>query len=270
MLQEAIDFRDESQALYDLAAPLSKQDFDKPTGFKQWTLNDIIAHLHYFNMLADYSMHDESRFASDYAKLTALRQNGESMVTATDKMLDGLKGQPLLLAWRTYYDSMADSWVNADPKRRLQWVGPTMSVRSSMTARLMETWSHAQAVYDMLGTDRQEDDRIKSVAVIGVNTFAWTFVNRKLDVPANPPYLRLSAPSGAIWEWNPPSDDNRIEGLAVEFCQVVTQTRNIADTQLKTTGQTATDWMAFAQCFAGPPQDPPAPGTRKRAASTDA
>ena len=34
------------------------------------------------------------------------------------------------------------------------------------------------------------------------------------------------------------------------------------DTTLKATGDTATRWMAMAQCFAGPPEDPPPPGTR--------
>ena len=37
---------------------------------------------------------------------------------------------------------------------------------------------------------------------------------------------------------------------------------NIKDTSLITEGQPAEDWMKFAQCFAGPPMDPPAKGTR--------
>ena len=56
---------------------------------------------------------------------------------------------------------------------------------------------------------------------------------------------------------------NRIEGQASEFCQVVTQVRNIADTSLRVTGDPATRWMAIAQCFAGPPVDPPAKGVRR-------
>ena len=44
----------------------------------------------------------------------------------------------------------------------------------------------------------------KNVAVIGINTFGWTFRNRSLPVPSEPPYVRLSAPSGEVWEWNPP------------------------------------------------------------------
>jgi len=53
-----------------------------------------------------------------------------------------------------------------------------------------------------------------------------------------------------------------VAGDATEFCQVVTQTRNVADTRLDVKGETAVRWMAMAQCFAGPPEDPPEPGTR--------
>jgi uncharacterized protein (TIGR03084 family) len=159
---------------------------------------------------------------------------------------------------------MAGRFADADPKKRVKWVGPDMSVLSSITARLMETWAHSQAIYDLLGKERSDKDRIKNVAVIGINTFGWTFANRGLLVPADRPYVRLGASSGATWEWGQPSEDNFIEGSAVEFCQVVTQVRNIADTKLHVIGETATSWLAIAQCFAGPPENPPLPGTRFR------
>jgi len=109
---------------------------------------------------------------------------------------------------------------------------------------------------------RIESDRIRNIAVMGVNTFAWSFSNRGLAVPPNRPALNLQAPSGADWEWPSVPEAGRIEGSAVEFCRVVTQTRNIADTDLVLTGKVAREWMSIAQCFAGPPEDPPAPGTR--------
>jgi hypothetical protein len=56
--------------------------------------------------------------------------------------------------------------------------------------------------------------------------------------------------------------NNCIEGREVEFGQVVTQTRNIPDTSLRVIGEPARCWMAIAQCFAGPPEDPPAPRAR--------
>lgn len=265
MLSQAVDFRDESEALYKILEPLSEEDFERKTLFKEWTLNDILQHLHFFNYAAELSRTDEERFLKEYGELKGMEAKGKSMVEATNIMLDGLRGRKLLQAWRDYYVDVADRWVEADPKQRVKWAGPDMSVRSSVTARLMETWSHAQAIYDLLGIERENTDLIKNVVVIGVNTFGWTFVNRGEEVPSEIPYIKLTAPSGELWEWNDPSETNYIEGSAAEFSQVVTQTRNIGDTSLTVVGEPATKWMAVAQCFAGPPRNPPAVGQRRAA-----
>lgn len=79
------------------------------------------------------------------------------------------------------------------------------------------------------------------------------------------PFVKLTAPSGEVWSFGEENASNRIEGNASEFCQVVTQTRNIKDTVLTVIGPVAEDWMSKAQCFAGGRNDPPAPGTRFRA-----
>ena len=157
---------------------------------------------------------------------------------------------------------MSERFYNANPKARVPWAGPDMSVRSSITARVMETWAHGQEVFDLLGVVRNNTDRIKNVVVLGLNTFLWAFSLHGLDAPDSMPYLRLMAPSGEQWEWGDVSTDNLIEGSAEEFCQVVTQVRNIRDTRLNVIGDTANQWMAIAQCFVGPPEQPPAVGTR--------
>ena len=60
-------------------------------------------------------------------------------------------------------------------------MGPDMSVRSSISARHMETWAHAQAIYDALGVDRVNEDRIKNIVIIGNNTFKYCFtINKKI------------------------------------------------------------------------------------------
>jgi uncharacterized protein (TIGR03084 family) len=137
-----------------------------------------------------------------------------------------------------------------------------MSTQSSITARLMETWSHAQAIYDALGIERINADRIHSIAELGVRTYRWTFANRQMEAPMPKPHIRLTAPSGAVWTWNEESDTDYVSGDATEFCQVVTQSRNIADTHLTVKGDSANAWMPIAQCFAGPVETPPAQGKR--------
>jgi pimeloyl-ACP methyl ester carboxylesterase len=44
---------------------------------------------------------------------------------------------------------------------------------------------YGQAVYDLLGQGRRNTDRIKNIAVRGINTFGWTFTNRGLKTFAH-------------------------------------------------------------------------------------
>ena len=143
-------------------------------------------------------------------------------------------------------------------------MGPDMSARSSISARHMETWAHAQELYDTLGVDRINEDRIKNIVIIGNNTFKYCFTINKRELPEETPRLELTAPSGEVWEFNNPSNENKISGKAEEFCQVVTQVRNIEDVNLNVSGDIANDWMSIAQCFAGGAETPPQPGTRKK------
>ncbi len=262
MFQQPYDFRDESDALHALLEPLSDADLQRKTQFKGWSIHDVLAHLHLFNWAADLALRDGDAFQSFWKKMSAGIAKGRTLVQLTDEWLEGARDRKVLELWGAFYPDMAERFAAADPRARVPWAGPDMSVRSSITARLMETWAHGQEVYDLLGVERVDTDRIRNIAHLGVQTFAWTFVNRKLEVPSPVPRVRLRAPSGAVWEWNPEVESDLVEGDATEFCQVVTQVRNLADTRLRVEGEIARRWMSIAQCFAGPVSDPPAPGTR--------
>ena len=261
IMQQAYDFRDECEALSVLLAPLSDADFETPTQFKGWTINNIIRHLHVWNIAADLALSDEAAFGKFIVSMMAGIRGGK-LPDFEAEYLGGLSGQELVAIWAAKYHAMTPRFASADPKHRVKWVGPDMRVISSITARLMETWSHAQAIFDVLGVERVDADRIGNIVRLGVNTYGFTWKNRRIDPPGPMSQLRLTAPSGAIWEYGEPSDSGFITGSATEFCQVVTQCRNIADTSLEVSGEVAQQWMAVAQCFAGPPQDPPVPGVR--------
>jgi uncharacterized protein (TIGR03084 family) len=262
MLDQALDFRDESDDLFALLDGIDDSGWARETQFKRWTPNDIVAHLHMGNYAADLSLKDPDEFGAFVRRLAELGRGRAGHLDATHAWLGGVKNHDLLIQWRDFCHETAGRFMVAEPKQRVKWFGPDMSVLSSISARLMETWAHGQAVYDLFGKTRIDGDRIKNVAVIGINTFGWTFDNRGIARPGPRPTVRLTAPSGALWEWPQAGSGDLIEGAATEFCQVVAQTRNIIDTSLEVVGETATSWMMIAQCFAGPPENPPPPGTR--------
>jgi hypothetical protein len=66
--------------------------------------------------------------------------------------------------------------------------------------------------------------------------------------------IALDPPGGGDpWTWNDPASPDRVCGPALDFCLVVTQRRHRAHASLVVEGPLATEWMAIAQAFAGPP-----------------
>ncbi|WP_027243298.1 TIGR03084 family metal-binding protein [Leisingera daeponensis] len=261
-MQQAEDFRAESRALAAILADLPEAAFHKATQFKDWTIDHVLGHLHLFNAAAEASLQGEDAFAAFIAPVLQDMQAGRTILECQFPWLGGLSGRALFHAWREGAERCADAYAAADPKRRLKWIGPDMSALSAITARQMETWAHGQEVFDLLGLQRQDHDRIRNIAHLGVATYGWSFANRGLQVPEPAPFVQLTGPSGAVWEWNEPQDGNSVKGSAVEFAQVVTQVRNAGDTSLQAEGAAAQEWMRIAQCFAGPPETPPGKGSR--------
>lgn len=258
-MEQAADFLAETQALAGLLAPLPDEAFDEATQFKGWTLNDVVRHLHFWNRAAGLQLTNETELVRLLGAV-----DGAGGMRAVERGTVPEAGQALRAAWLRTAGEIADIYATADPKARLKWAGPDMSARSSITARLMETWAHGQEVYDHLGVERVDHARIRNIAHLGVSTFGWTYQVRRMELPPVAPFVRLTAPSGAIWTWGQEGNVNSVSGSATEFCQVVTQVRNLADTKLDVRGPVATQWMGMAQCFAGAAEPPPAPGTRFR------
>ena len=257
------DLRAEYSELAALARTLTPAQWRLKSEFYGWTPWDEIAHLCYFDETGLQSATDPDAFARDTAALNALLATGKEISVIAREKYGHLDGRALLSHWEPLSGQLADALALLDPKARLPWYGPSMSARSFATARLMETWAHGQDVWDLVARRRPATARLKHIAHIGVTTFGWTFVNRKLPVPAVVPHVELDAPEGGVWAWGDPASPEFVRGTAEDFCLLVTQRRNLADTGLGYSGGSARQWLSMAQCFAGPPADAPAPGTRK-------
>ena len=260
-LSEAADFRDDSLELFALVNTLAPADFERGAQFKDWTVNDVLVHLHFWNMAVDLSLRDEAEFKARLTDVADAAAKGHLRAYENGRV--ALRGRELANSWMELAEDIASRWSEVDPRRRLLWIGPSMSARSAMTARQMETWAHGFEVFDLFGATRSETDRIRNVVVLGVNTFGWSHQVHGLPVPQKMPELALTAPSGAAWRFGE-QGAGRISGTALDFAAVVTQTRALKNTDLSVEGDIARIWMENAQCFAGPPETPPAPGSRHR------
>lgn len=263
-LIQANHFKEECDVLNDVLKSMNEEDWCSPTQFKGWTANDIVRHLHMFDVAADLTLDSRDSLKEFLNTILSARSAGQSLVEYTGDWVDGCQGEELRDRWYQSACKLAQRYLNEDPSKRVAWGGPDMSVRSCISARQMETWSHGQAIFDLQGMVRSEGERLYNVVMIGINTFAWSFLNRQLAVPELMPQVKLVAPNGEPWTFDRGESPCSISGSAVEFCQVVTQTRNVLDTELMCVGEVAEKWMSIAQCFAGPAHNPPKPGERFR------
>lgn len=262
---QAVDFLVECAVLHRVLCTLPEGDLTRKTQFKGWSIDAILRHLHVWNDMATCALADAPAFAEFRAGLERSVARIGLRGFEDNRLGPAMRGRRLVAAWWEGCDRVASAYLDADPRARVPWIGCDVSVTSAVSARQMETWAHGQAIFDLLGLERSDGDRLRNVAHLGVATLPWSFEVRGLAVPAAAVHVRLRAPSGAVWEWHAGAGDNSIAGSATEFCQVVTQTRNVADTALEVRGDLASRWMAIAQCFAGPPEQPPGPGSRFRA-----
>ena len=262
MKAPATDLRAEYDELAARCATFSAREWELPTGFFHWTPWDEIAHLLYFDRTATQALTDADAFAEHAKELNAFMNAGKHISHLCREQFGHLDGPALLATWRPVYARLVDRLSAFDPKARLPWYGPTMSARSFATARLMETWAHGQDVWDAVRRKRPLNARLKHIAHLGVTTFGWSFAVRGQQPPGPAPYVELQGPGDEAWTWGDPASAESIRGPALDFCLVVTQRRNVADTALQVRGATAAAWMQAAQCFAGEPAIGPAPGVR--------
>ena len=240
------DLAAEHAALDAVVAGLTESGWATPTPAAGWDVRDTIVHIVQADEAGYLAVADADGFEAAKARV----MSGGLDAFGSGR---GRSGAETLAWWRDTRTRMLGVFEPLGAKDRIPWFGPSMSALSFATARLMETWSHGQDVATALGVTIAPTDRLRHVAHIGVTTRGWSYANRGRIAPDTPVRVELVAPSGAVWTWGPDDAADRVSGEALDFCLVVTQRVPVGSTALRTEGPAATEWMAIAQAFAGPP-----------------
>ncbi|HUN33069.1 MAG TPA: TIGR03084 family metal-binding protein [Trebonia sp.] len=258
VLRLAEDLAAETAVLLPLLAGLGEADWDKPTPAEGWSIRDQVTHLAFFDDTSALSIRDPAAFIAGREELRSLGDRFPDLIAEQHRHLPGGYCLEWLASSRA---ALIRAYQEADPAVRLPWYGLDFSLAASITGRLMETWAHGQDIADCLGATRPPTGRLRHVADIGIRARAFCFSSRGLPVPPEPVYIELLPPDapGDTWTWGPPDAPNRVTGDALDFCLVVTQRRNVADTGLTVAGDVAEAWIAIAQAFAGRPTEPRPP-----------
>ena len=250
MKEICTDLAKEYEELDTIVAALDESGWNAMTPAEGWTVKDQIRHFAYYDERAKLAVTEPAAFDQHLADIT---MDSEGHLETLEKVGKELAVAELLNWWRQERRALLDALIPLARKARLRWYGPPLSALSFATARIMETWAHGQDVVDALGIERVPTDRLRHIAHLGVATFGWSYSVRQMKVPDSTVRVEITSPSGELWTWGPEKANNIVKGPAEDFCLVVVQRRNLADTQLVVKGATARQWMPIAQIYAGQP-----------------
>jgi uncharacterized protein (TIGR03084 family) len=244
----ARDLAAEHSALAAILSELTPAEWALPTPSVGWTVADQISHLCFFDERATMALVDPDAFLADRERIIAMAPQ--------DPSVDAGRTRPsadLFSEWCKHSEQLRARAMGVDSGRRVPWYGPSMTVPSFLTARLMETWAHGHDV--CVATDRPAiiSDRLRHVAHIGYAARPFSLLINRLPADDRPVRLELTGPDGQTWSWGPPEVDDRVTGDAYDFCLVVTQRRDPNDSHLEVVGEAARQWIDVAQAFAGGP-----------------
>jgi uncharacterized protein (TIGR03084 family) len=243
------DLADEQQALDDIVANITDEQFHLPTPSPGWSVADQIGHLTFFDGTGASAISDPEGFA-DRARALYEGAVAQGIDEYTLGAFRSLSPTEQLALWRRNRTTLLEASKSLHEGDRVAWYGPSMGAVSFLTARLMETWAHGIDVTDALGVKQSSTARLQHIARLGFMTRTWSYAVRGEDVPDGEVLVNLTSPSGEHWTWGDESVADTVRGSAHEFCLVVTQRRHLDDTSLKT-GELGRHWLLRAQAFAG-------------------
>lgn len=219
-----------------------------------WDVRTQIAHLTWTDEVSLAAITDPDAFAVVVDKAVA---DPSGFVDAGAEEVAQAERVELLDRWRTARGAVGEALASADPGEPIPWFGPPMRPKSMVTARIMETWAHGTDIADALGVTVENDPAFLGaephVARIGFRTRGFAYSVHGLTAPTSDVHVTLTDSQGLTHEFGAADDAQSVTGSLRDFCLLVTQRVNRADTDLVAAGDDANTWLDLAQAFAGLP-----------------
>lgn len=217
------DLRAEQAALDRLLAGLDEDAWLAPTPAPGWDVRDSVSHLAATDEFALECV--EGRHEAAFARV--LRHGGLDPFNDAE-VARGRQQRPyeVLNWWRAAREKLNEAFEAADPGARIMWGNGPMSVRTHVTARLMECWAHGLDCFASAGVEPVDTARLRHVCWLGYRALPYAFqvAGRQPPAPADDLRLELTAPDGAgVWTFGPPTATQRLTGAAGEWARVAVQ-----------------------------------------------
>ena len=245
---------EQADELDGLVAGLDEDGFALPSRCPGWSISDVLLHVAQTNEMAVASA--EGRFTEEAAAFGnrvgsappgANVDDLAGMAVAADR---GRSGKEVYDRWRASSAAQAAALGACEAGTRLRWVAGELAAITLATTRLAEAWIHTGDVAAGLGRELTPAMRLRPIARLAWRTLPYAFV-RAGKTLAGPVALRLTAPDGTPWEFEPDeAATTTISGPALDFCLVAARRIAPSETALTATGPDGADVLDLVRTFA--------------------
>jgi uncharacterized protein (TIGR03084 family) len=236
-----------------LVAGLDEDGFALPSGCPGWSVSDVLLHVAQTNELAVASAERRFTAAAAFGNRTGTTPPGATvddlagMAVAADR---GRPGKEVYDRWRASSAAQAAALGACEAGTRLPWVAGELAAITLATTRLAETWIHSGDVAAGLSRDLTPAARLRPIARLAWRTLPYAFARAGTTL-SGPVALRLTAPDGTTWEFEPDEPAaTTVSGPAIDFCLVAGRRIAPSDTALTTTGPDGADVLDLVRTFA--------------------
>ncbi|UBU18061.1 TIGR03084 family metal-binding protein [Nonomuraea gerenzanensis] len=243
------DLASDGDQLDSLVAGLEPAQWHLPTPAPGWTIADQIAHLTFVFRLAATAATDAAAFQ---AMTEDAQHNFDGAVNAALKAFADDTPATLLAKWRAQRAAAVTGLAAVPPDRTVPWLVNPLPPIVLGCAGIMEQFAHGQDIADALGVELRRGDSLRHLVVFAVLTQDFGYLSRGLTPPATEFRFEITGPGGELWAYGPEDADQRVSGLAEDFCLLVTRRRHRADVAVTAVGEEADRWLDIAQAYRGP------------------
>jgi uncharacterized protein (TIGR03084 family) len=245
-MEEAVaELEAEQLGIEEILRSLTPEQWRAPTPAQPWDIRDQVTHLADFDEVAFDTATGGPRQINEEAVKIGFDEYTE---WARRKGLD--KSPDAMFEWYSGNGARLRAMFRAkpDPKERVPW-GLGMSVRTLVTARLMEHWAHGLDIRAAVGLSPNASPRLKSIAFLVYSAMPYAFQVARVTPPQRTLRVEL-AYEGETWTFGPEDADDLITGDALEYCLVgVQRLKHTEAATLKPTGPLAEMALEHARAY---------------------
>jgi uncharacterized protein (TIGR03084 family) len=246
---------EQADELDSLVAGLDEAGWALPSRCPGWSISDVLLHVAQTNEMTVASA--EGRFTDEAAAFGnrvgtvppgANVNDLAGLAVAAER---GRSGKEVYDRWRTSSAAQAAALGACDAGTRLPWVAGDLAAITLATTRLAETWIHTGDVAAGLGRElTPAPARLRPIARLAWRTLPYAFT-RAGRTMSGPVALRLTAPDGTVWEFEPDEPAaTTVSGPALDFCLVAARRASPSETALTATGPDGAAVLDLVRTFA--------------------